>query len=152
MPRDWIVSQPNEHEAWDDGPIIYISDFELSVDCATRSGPPNPPDERGRACDWPIETLPPGGTLVTWWDERILGPLPTEGEPISANGRPTFLAREAPGRCADIGGDVTLITGVPTETSETSTNLGLFACLREPSTEIDERHVIDLIESSVVDW
>ena len=57
-PADWTLWQPNEHSPMNDGPLIYLSTDTLLPACATTpAAAPNPADEQGRACAWPITEL-----------------------------------------------------------------------------------------------
>lgn len=147
-PQNWVRWLPNEHDPMTSGPMIYLSTDPLLRSCAVLPDySPNPPDSGGYACSWPLASLSPGGVFVEWMNERLLAPMPTDGEPIEVNGAPTYLQIEQPGACGEIGADETMSLlirmGQPTPLS----NVALIACLRGPDLATLEQQVRDLLTS-----
>ena len=106
---------------------------------------PHPADAGGQACRSPVDSLPPGGVLVTWYTTRILFPVPTHGEVIPYGDRETHLSVERPGTCADIAGDVTLDAYMP-QGNGTLSNVRVIACARDPGPAF-EREFRSILET-----
>ena len=150
-PANWTRWRPNEHNPINDGPLIYLSTDPLPPACATApSATPNPPDARGRACDWPLVALAPNGVLVTWLTTRILAPLPSVGEGLVMNGQTARLAFERPGACAEIGGDETVSVLVPIGQPTPVSNIAVVACLRGPDLATTEEQLRAMLASARV--
>ncbi len=150
-PAAWVRWQPNRFWPTSGGPLIYLSTEPKLPSCAVEpTASPNPPDARGRACDWPIRSLSPGGVLVTWSSTRPPLWLPKAGEPITVNGERTYLTVERPGRCADIGGDETIWTRIPQGQRGRMSDLDLMVCLRGPGLETTEAAVRAMLVSTTV--
>jgi len=131
--------------------LIYLSTDPLSAACAvTPVATPNPPDSQGRACDWPLKALAPNGVLVSWINNRILAPLPTDGEAIEVNGAPARLQIEQPGRCGAIGADETIGVLVPIGQPTPLSNVAVMACLRGPDRFAAEAEVRAMLKSATV--
>ena len=63
-PANWTRWQPNQHQPWVGGPLIYLSTDPLLPTCATfPEASPNPPDARGMACAWPLTSLSANGVF-----------------------------------------------------------------------------------------
>jgi hypothetical protein len=151
-PADWTRWRPNEHNPINDGPLIYLSTDPLLPACATApSATPNPPDSRGRACDWPLVALSPNGVLVTWLTTRILAPLPSVGEGLVMNGETTRLMFERRGPCAEIGGDETVSVLVPIGQPTPASYIAVVACLRGPDLATSEAQLRAMFASALID-
>jgi hypothetical protein len=149
-PSDWQWSQPNHHDPITDGPLLYLGTDPLLPECAVAPGAsPHPANEQGRACDWPLSTLSPGGVLVTWSTSRILHPIPTGGD-ITVNGGTTRSDIERPGACAAIGGDETIVVVVPMGQPTPLSNVDVIACLRGPDVTTGEAQLLALLASASV--
>jgi hypothetical protein len=149
-PASWIRWLPNQHQPVTDGPLIYLSTEPLLPACAVAPGSsPNPPDAQGRACTWPLTTLRPGGALVTWWNGRLLSPIPSPDAPITINGRTSGLRVDRPGVCAAIGGDETIDVAIPIGQTS-ATNISVVACLRGPDLMTAEAQLRDMLISTTV--
>lgn len=150
-PASWTRWQPNAHNPINDGPLIYLSTEPLLATCATTpEQTPNPPDARGRACDWPLASLSPDGVLVNWYTTRILTPLPSAGERIEVNGATGRLQVEKPGYCSAIGADETLQILVPIGQPKPWSNVAVVACLRGPELATSEMQVRAMLASASV--
>jgi hypothetical protein len=150
-PANWVRWLPNMHDPITDGPMLYLSTDPLQPTCAVLpSGPPNPADVQGRACDWPLTTLSPGGVLVTWWNDRILSPIPSPDEPLTINGGSSGIRVERPGTCAAIGSDETVEAAIPLAGSPGWTNLVVIACLRGPDVASAETQLREMLRSAAV--
>ena len=148
-PADWTRWRPNEHNPINDGPLLYLSTDPLLPACARPpSATPNPPDARGRACDWPLVALSPNGVLVTWLTTRILAPLPSVGEGLVMNGQTTGLAIERRGPCAEIGADETVSILVPIGQPTPASNIAVVACLRGPDLATAEDQLRAMLASA----
>ncbi|MFL5675818.1 MAG: hypothetical protein ACJ779_12475 [Chloroflexota bacterium] len=149
-PADWRVSQPNHHDPLTDGPLLYLSTDALLPECAVGAGAsPHPANGQGRACDWPLTTLSPGGVLVTWATTRILQPIPSGGD-VTVNGGTTRSVIERPGTCAAIGGDETIQVLVPVRQPVAWSNVAAVACLRGPNIAAAEAQFRALLASASV--
>jgi hypothetical protein len=141
--------QPNGHDPINDGPLVYLGTDPLLGACAVAPGAsPNPPDKQGRACRWPLTTLSPNGVFVDWLTTRILGRLPTTGEPIAMNGGRGWIEIERPGSCQEIGGDETLSVWVPIGQPTPWSNIAVLACLRGPDLAAEEAQVRAMLRSA----
>jgi len=153
-PGGWTRWQPNRHEPITGGPLIYLSTEPLLASCAEGlAASPNPPDEQGNACTWPLTSLSENGVLVTWVSSRILGPMPTDGEGISMNGESTHLRIERPGVCTAIGADETITVKVPIGQGgpqQPLSNIMVVACLRGPDFATAEAGVRAMLASATV--
>jgi hypothetical protein len=150
-PASWIRWLPNQHQPVTDGPLIYLSTEPLLSGCAVLPGnPPNPPDAEGRACTWPLTTLPPNGVLVTWWNGRLLSPIPSPDPPITINGGLSSLQVDEPGACAAIGGDETIDVAIPIGQPTSVTNISVFACVRGPDLTTAEAQLRDMLISTTI--
>ena len=150
-PASWVRWLPNLHEPINDGPSIYLSTDPLLPTCAVLpASSPNPPDAQGRACDWPLATLSPGGVLVTWWNTRILSPIPSPEQQLTINGGTSGLRVQRPGACAAIGGDETIDVAIPLKHPTAVTNLAVVACLRGPNVAAGEAQLREMLASATV--
>jgi hypothetical protein len=150
-PGNWTRWQPNQHNPINDGPLIYLGTDPLLPVCANApDASPNPPDARGRACDWPLTSLSANGVFVTWGTTRILVPLPSAGEPIAMNGATTRLQIERPGGCAAIGAEETISVLVPIGQPTPLSNVAMVACLRGPDLATAEAQVRAMLASATV--
>ena len=151
-PSAWTRWQPNDHDPINDGPWAYLSTDPLLAACATRPpAAPNPPDARGRACDWPLASLSPNGVLVSWINTRILLPLPTAGDVVDLGGEHARLQLARPGSCAAVGADETLSVLVPIGQPTPLSNLAVVACLRGPDLATAEAQVRAMLASATVE-
>jgi len=152
-PSTWVRWLPNDHAPINDGPIAYLSTEPLLPACAVPiGGEPHPPDDEGRACDWPLASLSEDGVLVTLVNGRLLRPIPDAGAPLVVNARPTRLQADRPGTCAHVGGDETVVVPIPTFTQPGATNLALVACLRGPDLDRLEGDLRGLLATLRVPW
>jgi len=150
-PATWVRWLPNQHQPITDGPLIYLSTDPLLPACAVPPGSsPNPPDAKGRACDWPVTTLKPGGVLVTWWNNRLLSPIPSPAAAITINGGTSGLEVDQPGACAAIGADETITVAIPIGQPTVVTNISVFACLRGPDLTAAEAQLRQMLISTAV--
>jgi hypothetical protein len=149
-PAHWTRWQPNEHNAINDGPLIYLSTDPLLAACATApDATANPPDTQGRACAWPLTSLSANGVFVNWLTTRILDPRPSVGEVIAMNGESARLQTERPGSCAKVGADETISVWVPTGPTPLS-NVWVVACLRGPDLATGEAQLRAMLASAVL--
>jgi hypothetical protein len=148
-PRSWQPWQPNEHDAMTSGPLLYLSTDDLLPSCAVApDATPNPPDEQGDACTWPLTDLQPGGVLVTGYTTRLLVPLPTSGgKQIEVGGVSAQLTRAKPGECGAIGADETLDVMLPIGQPTSLSNIGVMACLRGPNLTLAESQLEAMLAS-----
>ena len=153
-PETWEMWQPNVFDwAAGGGPLIYLSNDPLRPTCAV--GPdasPNPPDDQGFACDWPIDALGPHGVLVTWATGRVLQPIPTKGEPIEIDDQPVRIRVDKPGACRAVAADETIDVLIPIGQPTPLSNLGVFACLRGPDLATAEAQFRAMLRSTDVQW
>jgi hypothetical protein len=149
-PATWRHWVPNAHEPVNDGPLVYLSTDPLLPECAVTPGEPtNPPDAAGRACGRPLDQLSPNGVLVAWLNTRILRPIPSAGEAIVVNERPTRLQVGRPGSCVDIGADETMDVLIPSGHPGRLSNLWMVACIRGPDLATAEAQVRSMLASAV---
>jgi hypothetical protein len=126
--RSWV---PREHHPLTDGPLAFLASFPLDPNCATAPGEERlPPFENGQACNSPIDVLPPGGVLVTWYTSRILHDLNFDGELIDVAGTRTAL-RINDGGCGRLGATVAATVDMPSG-SEVLSNWSITLCARDP--------------------
>jgi hypothetical protein len=150
-PAIWTRWQPNRHNPINDGPLVYLSTDPLLPACATApSASPNPPDARGRACDWPLTSLSPNGVFVNWMTTRILHQLPSVGEAITMNGGTARLRIDRPGSCATIGADETINVLVPIGQPTPLSNVAVVVCLRGPELVAAEAQVRAMLASATI--
>jgi len=149
-PVNWNRWQPNERDPLVGGPIIYLSTDPLREDCATLPGAsPNPMNPAGVTCA-PLAVLSPNGVFVAWIAQRLLGRLPTSGEPIAINGSTARLQIERPGSCADIGAGETISVLMPIGQPTPLSNIAVVACLRGPDLSLAEGQVRAMLTSAIV--
>lgn len=150
-PADWARWRPNLHDWINDGPLIYLSTEALVPTCATvPPATPNPGNAQGRACEWPLGELDPGGVLVTWLTTRILQRLPTEGQPIEVNGDEARWQTASPGVCEAVKADETISVLVPMHQPTPLSNIAVLACLRGPDLAGSEAKVRAMVESATI--
>jgi hypothetical protein len=150
-PVAWTRWQPNRHNPINDGPLIYLSVQPLSLRCAVAvDASPNPPDERGRACDLPLSSLPPNGVFVEWRTTRILEPLPTTGETIQVNGSSTRLQIDRPGSCFGMKADEVMDVLVPIGQPTPLSNVAVVACMNGPDLAGPEAQVRAMLASATL--
>jgi len=148
-PSSWVVWQPNQHVPWTGGPLVYLATDPLLTTCAVAPGAsPNPPDANGSACTWPLDGLEPGGVLVEWFASRLLGPMPTTGPVVEANGAKARWLVSTPGSCSEIKADETITVLVPIGQPSPLSNIFFVACLRGPDLAGSEAAVRALLESA----
>jgi hypothetical protein len=121
----------------------YLSTGKLHAPCI-KSGTAN-------ICSPPIESLSPGGVLVSWWRWGLHrgepGPDPTAGELIHVGGRSARLHDSgAEGHCLGIESDTNLRLEIPDPTLDGSWTV-MDACMRTPIE--DPRAKIDAMLASV---
>lgn len=156
-PATWTAWQPNQFIPINPGPGLYVANFPLLPECATRPpASPNPPDANGEACQWPFDKLPDGGVFIEIYSDRLLRPMPTAGEPIELLGRPSWLLTTTPGPY-DPAGDATLSAAIVTCGPEAcspdaygaagATSEHIVASLRGPGLEANEAAVREFFAS-----
>ena len=152
-PSTWTMWQPNLFDPLGGGPLIYLSTDQLRPSCAVApTASPNPPDDQGFACDWPIDALSSNGVLVTWMNGRILQSIPTKGERIEIDGQPARIQVDEPGACRVVGADETIDVWVPIGQPTPLSNLGVFACLRGPDLATAEAQFRAMLRTTDVQW
>ncbi len=146
-PTTWARWQANDMDWMAGGPFFYLSTDELRSTCAV------PPDAKPNSrygddpCTWPLDELSPNGVLVTWVNDRILTPIPDEGEPIVLSSGPTRLQIDKPGSCKALGADETINVAIPIGQPTPISNLWVFACLRGPDLATSEAQFRALLRS-----
>jgi hypothetical protein len=152
-PTAWAMWQPNLFDPMGGGPLIYLSTDQLRASCAVApEASPNPADDQGFACDWPLDAISPNGVLVTWATGRVLQPIPTKGEPIEIDGQPARIQVDKPGACKAVGADETIDVWVPIGQPTPLSNLGVFACLSGPDLASAEAQFTAMLRSTDVQW
>jgi hypothetical protein len=120
-------------------PLVYLSTQPVHDPCSTQGNT--------TTCGFPVQSLEPGGVLVTWNASSPpamgLGP----GSPIRVGGRPARRVDTAGGICRSIGADRTI--DVLVETSPLPSTLTEFtACLRGPGVAQNVKLVGALLAST----
>jgi hypothetical protein len=120
-------------------PLVYLSTQPVHNPCSTRGN--------ATSCGFPVQSLQPGGVLVTWNASSppatALGP----GSRIQVDGRPASRVETAGGMCRRIGADRTIEVLVATRPLP-STPVQLTACLRRPGLAEAVKRVDALLAST----
>jgi hypothetical protein len=123
--------------------VVYLANLPLHDPCHTET---NGSSITG-SCGYPLETLRPGGVLITWTNVGFPRP-PSESEVPNAN---TTIARQParvvvsrPGGCADIGSDETIVVDIARPGGN---HFDMRACLRGPGLIANTRLVRSMLRS-----
>lgn len=120
-------------------PLVYLSTQPVHDPCATEGNT--------TTCGFPVQSLEPGGVLVTWnaSNPPALGLGP--GEQVRVGGRPARRVDTGAGICRSIGADQTIDVLVETQPLP-STLTEFTACLRGPGLEQNVKRVDALLAST----
>lgn len=120
-------------------PLVYLSNQPVHDPCSTQGNT--------TSCGFPVQTLEPGGVLVTWNASEPpstgLGP----GSQTRIGGRPARRVDTAGGLCRSIGADRTIDVLVATGPLP-STLTEFTACLRGPGLAQNVKRVDALLAST----
>lgn len=120
-------------------PLVYLSTQPVHNPCSTQGNT--------TSCGFPVQSLEPGGVLVTWNASNPpavgLGP----GTQMQVGGRPARRVDTAAGMCRSIGADRTIDVLVETRPLP-STLIEFTACLRGPGLAQNLKRVDALLAST----
>jgi hypothetical protein len=120
-------------------PLVYLSTQPVHAPCSTKGNT--------TTCGFPVDSLQPGGALVTWETNGLLAMDLGPGTQIQVGGHPATRQEKNGGECRRIGADETIDVAV--ETSPLPSALTYFtACLRGPGLAEAEKSVDALLAST----
>jgi hypothetical protein len=120
--------------------IVYLSTSQLKDPCTVTSRP----DRKVISCGHPLNTLPPGGILVSWNADGF--PLSHPPEPnTTIAGRKAIETRSTGGWCATLRGTETITVKILRDVPDNWYEMD--ACLRSPGLARQEAEIASMLSS-----
>lgn len=120
-------------------PLVYLSTQPVHDPCATHGNT--------TSCGFPVQSLEPGGVLITWNASSPLAMGLGPGSALRVGGRPATRVDSPGGMCRSIGADRTIHVLVATRPLP-STLTEFTACLRGPALAQSVQRVDALLAST----
>jgi hypothetical protein len=148
-PSSWVESIFSNFVSLNLSRIVYLSNEPLHDPCTQTKLPHG----LSVSCGSPLETLGPGGVLVTWtaWgriggDRSTFSLLPGKLQSIGGHLAKIDIERGG-GACSELDADVTVDANFYLNGWN---GLGMTACLKDPGLEAAQAQVLALLESTQI--